>query len=78
MSLTSFGIQRVDADDVDDLGLDFTIADTSLGQSNHINLVPGGSAITVTAVRKASLDPNVVPNQCVTFVLSYLRSCNVD
>lgn len=38
-------------DDVEDLGLDFTVSDSIFGAQRTYNLLPGGSVINVTGVQ---------------------------
>ncbi len=40
---------------MEDLGLDFTVTDSVLGAAKTVDLVPGGSAITVNGVRTCTI-----------------------
>ena len=40
----------MDPEDIEDMGLDFTVSDSTLGKQTVVDLVPGGSHITVNGV----------------------------
>eukprot|EP00750_Incisomonas_marina_P014536 INCI17683.1.p1 GENE.INCI17683.1~~INCI17683.1.p1 ORF type:complete len:1159 (+),score=184.34 INCI17683.1:231-3707(+) len=43
-------LKTMDPEDIEDMGLDFTVSDSTLGKQTVVDLVPGGSHITVNGV----------------------------